>query len=113
MEQQPRPEAQRATSRKTAAPLSLRIGFWVCIGIAVAVVIRRLVALAHPSSSGPPQMAGLDAFFPSHSALTLAHIVPALLFVPLRPLFFSRRVVDPLWLRPLLFPPGSTLGIPA
>src|ERR1700679_516782 len=67
--------------RTKAAPLWLRTGFWICIGIAVAVVIRRLAALAHPSQSGPPQLAGLDAVFASHAALTVAHIVPALVLV--------------------------------
>jgi hypothetical protein len=113
MEQQPRLESQSATSPKTAAPISLRIGFWVCIVIAVAVVIRRLVSLAHPSSSGPPQMVSLDAFFASHAALTVAHIVPALLFVLLVPLFFSRRFGAARWLERLLFPLGSIVGITA
>ena len=45
-------------------PLALKIGFWFCIVIAVAVVIRRVVALSTPpSTSAPPQLAGLDAWF--------------------------------------------------
>jgi len=43
----------------------LRIGFWACIVISVAVVLRRAVALAHPSQSAPPQLAALDAAFAS------------------------------------------------
>src|SRR6202158_5981874 len=58
----------------------LRIGFWACIVISVAVVLRRAVALARPSQSAPPQLAALDAAFASHAALTLAHIIPALAF---------------------------------
>src|ERR1700681_93652 len=63
----------------------LRIGFWACIVISVAVVVRRTVALAHPPQSAPPQLAALDAAFASHAALTLAHIIPALAFVVLAP----------------------------
>jgi len=40
-------------------PRWLRIGFWVCIVISVAVVIRRLVALAVPSHSSSSQMVGV------------------------------------------------------
>jgi hypothetical protein len=35
----------------------LRIGFWVCIVISVAAVLRRIVALARPTQSAPPQLA--------------------------------------------------------
>jgi hypothetical protein len=59
----------------------LRIGFWACIVISVAVVLRRTVALAHPPQSAPLELAALDAAFASHAALTLAHIIPALAFV--------------------------------
>src|ERR1700740_2314659 len=51
-------------------PLWLAIGFWGCVVIAVAVVVRRLVALAHPSQGAPPQMAALDAGFSSDGSLT-------------------------------------------
>jgi hypothetical protein len=59
----------------------LRIGFWACTVISVAVVLRRIVALAYPPQSAPPQLAELDAAFASHAGLTLAHILPALAFV--------------------------------
>jgi hypothetical protein len=59
--------------------------------IAIAVVIRRLVALAHPATGGPPQMANLDATFASHVALTLAHIIPAAIFVILAVAVLIRR----------------------
>jgi hypothetical protein len=72
-------------------PLSLRIGFWACIVIAVAVVIRRLFALLHPSHSAPAQLAALDGWFASHATLTFAHIVPALLFVVITPFFVFRK----------------------
>src|SRR6185312_15151032 len=58
--------------------------------IAAAVSIRRMVALASPPRSAPPQFAGLDAAFAAKPGLTLLHIVPALIFVILVPFQFSR-----------------------
>jgi len=105
--------AANLQSSRTPAPLALRVGFWICIAIAVAVVLRRLVALAHPSTSGPPQLSGLDASFESHAMLTVAHIVPALVFVLLVPLYFSRRFASTVWLERLLFLLGTIVGITA
>jgi hypothetical protein len=99
--------------KRGAAPLWVRAGFWGCIVIAVAVVLRRLVALAHPPQSAPPQLAGLDAAFASHAALTLAHIVPALLFVVLIPFAFLRRFEGAAWPDRLLFPLGAMVGLTA
>ena len=72
-------------------PSWLRVGFWVCVVIAVAVAVRRVVALASPSQSAPPQMAALNTIFASHAALTLAHVLFALAFVLLAPFALSRR----------------------
>lgn len=72
-------------------PLWLLIGFWFCVVIAIAVVVRRLVALAHPTTSGPPRMVKLDATFASHTALTMAHIIPAAIFVILAVCVLVRR----------------------
>ena len=98
-------------------PLWLRVAFWICIAIAVAVVVRRLVALAHPSPSGPPQLVQLDSFFASHAALTLAHIIPALLFVLTVPLYYLRRFADSSHLnrriKHILFLLGTIVGITA
>jgi hypothetical protein len=91
----------------------LRTGFWICIVIAVAVVIRRLVALAHPPQSAPPQLAQLDAAFASHAALTLAHIIPALAFVLLTPFVYIRQFAGAAWPKRLLFPLGLVVGITA
>jgi uncharacterized membrane protein YsdA (DUF1294 family) len=91
----------------------MRIGFWLCILIAVAVVIRRLLALAYPPQSAPPQMAGLDTAFASHAALTLAHILPALAFVLLLALSYFPRFANAGWLMHLLFPLGAIVGITA
>jgi hypothetical protein len=59
-------------------PLSLQVGFWTCTVIAIVAVLRRLFALGHPSQTAPPQLATFDATFASHTALTLAHILPAM-----------------------------------
>jgi hypothetical protein len=99
--------------QKDAFPGLLRIGFWICIVIAVAVVIRRVVALLHPPPSPPPQMAGLDEAFASHAALTLAHILPALAFVSLLPFTYFRRFDSAPWIERLLFPLGAIVGITA
>jgi len=103
--------AQRAA--ETRSPLWLRIGFWVCTLIAVAVVLRRLVALAAPAHNGPPQMAGLDEAFASHAALTLAHIVPALLFVLVAPFAVFRRFAHLRWPENILFPLGAVVALTA
>ena len=97
---------------RAATPLWLQAGFWVSIAISVAVVVRRLVAIVHPSQSAPPQMAGLDAAFASHAALTLAHIVPAMAFVLLTPFVFLRRTAAA-WAERLLFPLGAVVGLTA
>jgi hypothetical protein len=97
---------------KTATPLWLLTGFWASIAISVAVVVRRLVAIVHPPSSAPPQMAGLDAAFASHAALTVAHIVPAMAFVLLTPFVFLRRTAAG-WAERLLFPLGAVVGVTA
>jgi len=95
------------------SPLGLRIGFWISIVISVAVVIRRVVALAAPSTGGPPQMAELDNVFASHTALTLAHILPALLFVLLTPWIVFRPTARPTWLERAFYPLGAIVGLTA
>ena len=95
------------------SPLWLRIGFWICIVIAVAVVLRRLSALASPAQSGPPQMLGLDHAFAAHTGLTLAHIVPALLFVLIAPVIAFYRGRRPAWLSWLFYGLGVVVGTTA
>jgi hypothetical protein len=90
----------------------LKLGFWACIVIAVAAVLRRLVALVHPSQAAPSQMATLDAVFASHAALTLAHILPAMAFVLLAPVVLLRRS-RAVWPERLLFPLGAVVGVTA
>ncbi|HMD21479.1 MAG TPA: DUF2306 domain-containing protein [Alloacidobacterium sp.] len=98
---------------KDAFPRLLRVGFWICIVIAVAVVIRRIIALVHRSQSPPPQMAGLDEAFASHTALTLMHILSALAFVVLLSLTYFRRFASSMLIAQLLFPLGAIVGITA
>jgi Predicted membrane protein (DUF2306) len=97
---------------RRGAPLWLTAGFWISIVISVAVVLRRLIAIAHPSQTAPPQMVALDAVFASHAALTLAHIVPAMVFVLLTPFVFLRRTGGA-WAERLLFPIGTVVGVTA
>jgi Predicted membrane protein (DUF2306) len=82
----------RSAALPPGFPLWLRIAFWVCIVIAVAAVFRRAAALLlPPSGSAPAQLAGLDAWFVSHSALTWMHILCAVAFVALLPFLFWSR----------------------
>jgi uncharacterized membrane protein YsdA (DUF1294 family) len=69
----------------------LKVGFGVCIVIAVAAVLRRMVALSTAgSSNAPPELSNLDAWFRAHAVLTWVHISTALLFVLLLPFIFRR-----------------------
>jgi hypothetical protein len=94
-------------------PLWLRVGFWACVVIAVAAVIRRLFALVYPPHSAPPQLAALDKAFASHATLTLAHILPALPFVLVAPFFVFRKSNQTAWPEHVLFPLGLVVGITA
>lgn len=96
-----------------APPLWLRVGFWACVLIAVAAVIRRTFALLYPPRFAPVQMAALDNWFASHAALTLAHILPALLFVLIAPFFVIRKSNETGWQEYALFPLGLVVGITA
>jgi hypothetical protein len=110
----------QAQIREKAAPLESyapsgwgRLGFWACIVIAVAVVIRRLYALASPPRNAPPQLAALDTVFASRAALTLAHILPALAFVVVAPFVVFRSSSRTVWAERLLFPLGGVVGLTA
>jgi len=108
----PVPTPSTSDAEKSSYPYWLRIGFWVCIAIAIAVVLRRLVALVHPQQSGPPQLAGLDRVFASHAGLTLAHILPAMAFVILVPVVLLRWS-KAAWLEQALFILGVVVGVTA
>lgn len=109
----PNRESQMAASPLKPTPYWLLAGFWICTVIAIAVVIRRLVALAHPSASGPPPMVALDQSFSSHAALTLAHIIPALGFVLMAPFALLRQFATIRWPKRLLYPLGIVVGATA
>jgi hypothetical protein len=95
-------------------PLGLKIGFWFSIAIAIVIVIRRIVALSTPPSpNAPPQLAGIDAYFTAHAALTYVHILCALVFVLLLPLVFWRRTRDSVVLGRTIFPLGVIVGVTA
>jgi hypothetical protein len=98
--------------QRSEYPLWIAIGFWASIVVAIAVVVRRLIALAHPSQTGPPSMVLLDAVFVSHAVLTLAHIIPALVFVLLTPIVFLRRG-GTAWAGRLLLLLGAIVGVTA
>jgi hypothetical protein len=91
----------------------LRVGFWICSAIAVLVVVRRLIALGSAATSGPPQMAKLDAAFAGHAVLTLAHIIPALLFVLIAPFVVFGRGRPAEVLERVLYPLGAIVGATA
>jgi hypothetical protein len=101
------------SSARSGSPLWLRVGFWLCVFIGAAAVIRRILALAAPSHNSPTQMAAMDDAFASHAALTLAHIVPAILFVLLAPFAVFSRFVRLRWPERILFPLGAVVGITA
>jgi hypothetical protein len=106
-------ETNAAPTPRNSQPRFLRMGFWACIAISVAVVIRRVIALAVPSQSSPPQLADLDLAFASHSALTLAHIIPALALVIVVPFALLDRFSGLKWPERMLFPLGTVVGITA
>ncbi len=98
---------------KPTPSLWLRVGFGASILIAVAVVLRRLFALAFHPRSATPQLAALDAVFASHSILTLAHILPALAFVVVSVFVVFRIPANAVWPEHLIFPLGMVVGVTA
>jgi len=58
-------------------------------------------------------MVAMDQVFASHTELTLAHILPALVFVIVVPFALLRRFSHLLWPQRLLFPLGAVVGITA
>ncbi len=93
-------------------PVWLLAGFWFCVAIAIAAVIRRLVELVHPSHEGPPAMLSLNAAFSSHAVLTALHIIPAALFVLLSTALLLGNTSHA-WLERLFFLCGAVTGATA
>ena len=86
---------EQAMGRLLRVPAKVRVVFWASATIALAAALRRLVVLARPSPSGPPNPRDLDALFASHAALTLLHIFPAMVFIVLVPLVCFHRASRP------------------
>jgi hypothetical protein len=99
-------------SEAVCYPGWMKTGFWICVVIAVAVVVRRVVALAHPAQSSASPTAALDAMFASHAGLTLAHIIPAMAFVLVTPFVLLRKGCTK-GAEQLFFPLGLIVGITA
>ncbi|HEX5234290.1 MAG TPA: DUF2306 domain-containing protein [Silvibacterium sp.] len=64
----------------------------LCVIAAAAAVRRIIVLILPPVVARVPEMAALDAAFAARKALTLCHILPALLFVAVLPFWFLRSV---------------------
>jgi hypothetical protein len=95
-------------------PRALRAGFWICIVIAIAVVLRRALALWQPlATNAPPDLLRLDAFFKAHAILTYVHILAALAFVCVLPFVFWSRTRASTMVRLLFYTVGTIVGISA
>lgn len=95
----------------TQVPLGLKIGFWFCIAVAIAIVLRRVLALSTPPNSHTPlQLAALDAYFASHATLTYVHILSSLAFVLLLPLLFWHRTRGSIRIEQAFFFLGVMVG---
>jgi hypothetical protein len=89
----------------------------LCV-IASLVAIRRIVAIATPATKGPQQLLELDRRFSQEASLTLAHIIPGLLFVLLLPFQFARsfrqrHLTLHRWMGRFLVALGLIIGITA
>jgi hypothetical protein len=95
-------------------PRALQAGFWLCIVIGIAVVLRRSLALLRPlATDAPPDRLRLDAFFKTHAILTYVHIFAALVFVCVLPfVFWSRTRVSPA-VRLIFYTAGTIVGLSA
>jgi hypothetical protein len=95
-------------------PVGLRAGFWLCIVIGIAVVFRRALALWRPlTTSAPPDLLKLDAFFKTHEILTYVHIFAGLIFVCVLPFVFWSRTRASTMVRLLFYTVGTIVGVSA
>ena len=104
-------ERQTGCSR-LVHPKWLLAGFWICVFIAIAAVVRRLVALANPGRPGNSPTASLDATFASHTVMTIAHIIPAAVFVILS-IIVLLRAKQHRWVDRSFFLFGAITGLTA
>jgi len=76
-------------------PRWIRVAFWICLLISIAAVIVRAIALSVPVRiGGPPGVSAMDAYFKTHATLTWVHILSALAYVLLLPLYFWKRTLS-------------------
>jgi hypothetical protein len=101
--------SRKPSTDRGHSPAWRKAAFWICTLIAIAAVARRLLVLAHPVPSGPPDLRALDHYFLQHATLTRAHIIPALLFVLLAPAVIFRWAKTA-WAERALFVLGAIVG---
>jgi hypothetical protein len=95
-------------------PRALQAGFWLCIVIGIAVVLRRALAMLRPpATNAPPDLLRLDAFFKTHAILTYVHILSALVFVCVLPFVFWSRIRASTMVRLLFYTVGAIVGFSA
>jgi Predicted membrane protein (DUF2306) len=95
-------------------PLGLRIGFWVCLFIGFAVVIRRVFSLRQAASPGaPPELARLDGWFRAHAVLTYVHILTAFVFLGFLMLIFWQPTRRSVVIRSTYYGLGTMVGLTA
>lgn len=114
LEQRKLEHAERPDKDFVCYPGWLKVCFWVCFVIAVAVVVRRMVALSTAAAQGaPPEASRLDAWFRSHAVLTWVHITVALAFVFLLPLILGMKTQKARALQNGFFVLGAITGATA
>jgi hypothetical protein len=106
------PARQQPASRAIRHPAWLLTGFWICVIISIAVVVRRLIELTRPPAAGASAMAQINDTFSSHATLTVAHIIPAAIFVLLAVVLLLTRSAGKR-LEPLFYLLGIITGITA
>ncbi len=100
--------------RLPRVPRVLQAGFWFCIVIGIAVVLRRALALWRPlATNAPTDLLRLDAFFKTHAILTYVHIFAALVFVCVLPFVFWSRTRASTLVRLLFYTVGTIVGFSA
>ena len=105
--------SQWASATLPDFPRWLRVCFWLCVVIALGVVVRRVMIYVSPPENTPARMAGVEAAFANRRALTLAHILPAGAFVLLMPFALRRGVGHRRRLEATLYGLGGAVGLTA
>jgi prepilin signal peptidase PulO-like enzyme (type II secretory pathway) len=101
-------------SRQTSPTATLRAWFWASLAVGIAIVVRRLFKLpSSATSSGPPELVQLDAWFHSHAVLTYAHILLALVLLFVLPLLFWGRTREAGTVRNTFCALGVAVGLSA